>query len=117
MTTSVVTSTVNAYPTGIDNTINHTIRIGHLHIGSGDYPATGIPLAFTDFEPPVGGDPIYVKMYSCTTGYMYFYDPVNKSIRIFQSAGTAAPLVELSTTTPAGVYGDTVYFEAMFNRN
>ena len=117
MTTSVITVTINAYPNGIDNTVNHTRRFGSLAIATGDYPATGVPLSFTTLDPPVGTSPIDVYMHSCTTGYVYKYDPVNKSIRIFQSAGTAAPMVEISTTTPSGVYGDTIYFEAIFNRN
>lgn len=119
MATSAVTVTVNPFPTGYDNTINTITIRGKLTIAAGDYPATGIPVAFNIKDASAVGNPICpVKLESPSSGFVYRWDMVNTSIRIWLT-GTAAndPLNEVSTTTPSGVVSDTIYFSAVFSRS
>jgi hypothetical protein len=117
MSTSTVTLTINPYPNGRSNDFNHVTISGKVAIGAGDYPANGLPVSWATMDPPAGPTPIKpAHVESVSSGYVYRHDPVHGTIRIFQSAGSAAPLVEIATTTPGGVVSDTIYFDAVFNR-
>lgn len=69
------------------------------------YPATGVPLpAIASLGPFKKSAQLVMVVPVTIDGYIYKYDATNHSLRIFQSAGTAAPLAELSgTALPAKV--------------
>ena len=111
-----LTTTINPYPAGRDKTQKSQVYKGTVVIGSGgQYQTNGLPWTLSSGGAAVltAGLPNWVEMYSATTGYIYFYDPVHQSIRIYQSgveSASAAPLAELGNG--ASVTTDTVYFRA-----
>ena len=117
MATSAVTITVADYPNGVEYG-REKVRIwGTLAVGAGDYPATGIPVEFSGIVLNANGDVIDGRLDSPSSGFVYVYDRVNKSIRIYVT-GTAAndPQNEVATTTPGGVVADTIQFSVTVNK-
>lgn len=123
MATATVTVTVNAFPQGVDQ----TGRFGHLYgtnsggggiaIGTGGtYVTNGLPVTWNVSQNIFGGNsgnPIFVDM-AGLAGFQYVYDNAHQTIRIFQSAGSAAAFAELGNG--ASVTADTLEFHAVFQR-
>jgi hypothetical protein len=123
MATATVTVTVNAFPAGVDQ----TGRFGHLYgsaiggggiaIGTGGtYVTDGLPVTWDvpeNIYSGNSGNPIYVDMWGLA-GFQYVYDSTNNTIRIFQSAGSAAAFAEIANG--ASVTEDALSFHAVFQR-
>jgi hypothetical protein len=83
----------------------HMVNIGFGN-GTLTYPTNGIPLTNASMGMPNYLANLILSSPSPSDGFLYKYDAVNDSIRIYQSAAesaTAGPLVELvaNTATPA----------------
>jgi hypothetical protein len=90
---------------------------GLLAVAAGSYPANGLPVSFIGLL----GVPNPQPRKNCTSitglsGYVFIWDDGHQTLRIFESAGSAAPLVEVSTTTPTAVVNDTISFRTKFVR-
>lgn len=114
MAVSTCIFTENSFPSGRALARDKQIFFGIITIGgaSGTYPANGLPLNFTPGPPVSNTPPIYGDL-NGVAGYVYVFDPVHQTVRIYQSgveSASAAPLAELATnsTTPSGVTGDTI---------
>jgi hypothetical protein len=116
MATATLVTTVNAFPTGIDQ----TGRFGHLYgtiaIGTGGtYVTNGLPADWAVEENIyTPGTPFIAFGYSIDSGFVYTYDPTNDTWRIFQQDGTTGGLTEIANG--ASVTQDTVQFHATFQR-
>jgi hypothetical protein len=118
MSNSASTITYNAFPKGIIPLDNAYKLYGTITIGSGTYPTNGVTLSFsTASSAPNIQEPYAGVFWSPSSGYVYQFDPVHDTIRVYESAGSAAPLTEISGSTPSGVTGDTIYFEVTCQRN
>lgn len=120
MALPALTFNVLDYPSGKDSTASKIGVFGSLTIAAGGlYQTNGLPLSFAGAEfEPISVDnavPVWASFYSPASGYLYFYDPVHQSLRIFENAGAAGPLAELANG--ASVAADTAYFQAMFNKS
>lgn len=113
MATSKVTYTPLNFPNGKKMFMDGRCHFGTIAIAAGDYPATGLPISLAGVLYGAPPNPYFGVIYSQSSGYVYFFDKVNQSIRIYQSAGSAAPLAEIATTTPSGVVSDAT-INAMF---
>lgn len=123
MATATVAVTVNSFPAGVDQ----TGRFGHLYgsgiggggiaIGTGGtYVTGGLPVTWDvpeNIYSGNSGNPIYADLWGLS-GFQYVYDSTNNTIRIFQSAGSAAAFAELANG--ASVTADTLAFHAVFQR-
>ena len=119
MALPALTMTVSDYPAGKDQTFSKVVAYGTLAIGAGGlYQTNGLPLSFTGYEfAPINTastNPVWAQFYSPSTGFLYRYDPVNLTLRIYEQTTVAGPLVELANA--ASVTADTVYFKAEFNK-
>lgn len=115
-----------------DNTQKLSRVYGYFTIaGTGNYVAGGIPVDFTGVALTSKG-PVSVRVFSnlatasvATALYVYSYVPDSNTaptlsggaVQVFQSAGSAAPLAEISGALPAGVTGDYIAFVAEFQRD
>lgn len=120
MALPVLTFAVSDYPSGKDQTHSKIKVYGTLGIAAGGaYQANGLPLDFAgaEFSPisPDEANPVWAELYSPSSGYVYRYDPVHQTLRIFEEGGTAGPLLEL--TAAASVAADTLQFVAEFNKS
>lgn len=111
MATSKVTPAISHQDVGVSNVFD--VR-GTLGVAAGDYPANGLPVSFAGFIQASSTPAPNSVTFSGLAGYVYVFDDVHQTIRAFQSAGSAAPLVEVATTTPSGVVSDTISFQAKF---
>ena len=122
MANATATASLNAFPNGRDLTLNHIHALGTITVAAGDYPADGIPLSFgiDGLIPADTSSFVIGRADSPSSGFIYRMDSVNQTLRIF-TTGTASgdPLNELTSggAVPAGVTGDTIYFDAVFNRS
>lgn len=119
MATAVVTTTVNSFPNGLDNTLDHLNVFGTFSVGAGTYITNGLPVTFTNPDVLSEYTPFFGEVYSPGSGYAYFFDPVNQTLRIFEGgAAVSTPMAELANAVniPAGVTGDTIYFKVTLNR-
>ena len=116
MADATATVTVNAFPTGVDQTARFSHLYGTIAISTGGtYITNGLPLSWdSEFNVYTPGVPFQAYFYSIDSGFVYTWDNTNETIRIFQSAGSAAPLVEIANG--ASVTADTVQFHAIFTR-
>jgi len=115
MSNSAATFTVNPFPNGVDDRARFRELFGTVAISAGSYPANGIPVTQIDSDPYGSNAPVWLEMQG-VSGYVFIYDPTHVTIRIFESAGSAAPLTEVSTTTPSGVVSDTIAFRCTLLR-
>lgn len=115
MAESVVTPVLSSYPQGVVNLGGSLQLSGTLTIGAGTYATNGLPCEFRTLAAGVSQSlaPVATELYSPSSGYIYQYDPVHLTVRIFLGgAAVSDPLAELGNgaTVPAGVTGDTVQF-------
>lgn len=110
----------------------NTIRIFGTIVASGTYAAGGDTLNFLtatyppgQTPPPVSGVPLIVYIQSAksggVSGFQYPFNPgttqANGKMQVFTGAAAQSALTELSNGAyPAGVTGDTITFEAEFER-
>lgn len=123
MANATATVTSAAFPDGKDLTFDHFHVYGTIAIAHGTYPAHGVPLTWDDQLMPGGLLPSWVSFQSAGSppgGFVYYYDKVNQTIRIYQSQNSAAtgtsPFSELSTVIPDAIVNDTIQFHAIFRR-
>jgi len=122
MAASTATTTINAYPLGVDNTQRRQIIDGTVAISPspGTYVTNGLPISFTNEQLKVVSTKPAAVSFSGLAGYVYVYDYTHATIRIFETgnATTGVPLQELANALamPAGVSGDTITFHAEFPR-
>lgn len=119
MALPTLTVAVNAFPAGREVTLDKSHVYGTITIGAGGaYQTNGLPLAFSGVEffesPGALAAPVWVQLYSASSGFQYEYDPTHGTIRIFEQTTVAGPLVELANS--ASVTADTVQFAATFYR-
>lgn len=110
MALPTLTFTVNPFPTGRDKTQMNLILKGTIGIASGgDYQTLGLPIALVGPEILTSKQPNWGEVYSPSTGYVYRFDPVNQTLRIYTGASAVSePMAELANG--ASVAADTVYF-------
>ena len=117
MADATATVTVNAFPTGVDQTARFSHLYGTIAISTGGtYVTDGLPVTWDVAENIYSGNsgnPFYADMWGLA-GFLYVYDLTNNTIRIFQSAGSAAAFAELANG--ASVTADTLAFHAVFQR-
>ena len=124
MATATVTTTITNQNVWDDGQRIHAV--GTIAISAS--PATyqnlangGMVLNFTATGLPVQQTAQFVEIYGIA-GFIYPYVPgttaANGYFGIFESAGSAAALAELSNgaSIPAGVSGDTIRFHAIFRK-
>lgn len=124
MANATATISVNAFPNGKDNSMDHMQVYGTVAISASPatYPTGGLALAWTDPTIPTPFNPFYVEFQSqSASGYVYRWNASSGNFQIMADAGGAAgaaPLEELpnATAIPAGVSGDTIAFHAVFQR-
>ena len=96
-------------------------------VGSGNYVSGGIPVtsAKAPVVAPLGQNtpyadraPVVAQVQSNTgSGFVYQYNTPTQKLQIFTGAAAQSPLTELSAgALPAGVTGDTIGFELIFQR-
>jgi hypothetical protein len=119
---TTATYTINPYPNGIANNFTSQRIKGTVTISSGTYPTGGYPAPGNANVVWAAGSQEQVKsllppnelwfqsIAHPPSGYEYCWDQTANTMRIFQSAGSAAPMVEISGSVPAGVTGDTIQF-------
>lgn len=124
MADATVAMNVNAYPKGIDTTLNRTIIYGQATItaNAGTGPATGLPLNFNTMGDgnfnnaknfilpggPLQAKPLFAEFQSnANVGQQYSYDAASGSLLVW---GAGAILT-------AGIVADTVNFKAEFIKN
>lgn len=94
----------------------HVLGTIAITAGPATYPANGIPISLVGLEGMVTAqDPERMRI-DGLSGYVYTYDSVHKTIRIFEAPSVPpAPLDELAADSaiPAGVSGDTISFDAI----
>lgn len=124
MANSAATLTYNNWPSGKTNTVapSWQVVMGTVAVSAGNYVTNGLALTWktSGFIPAgLSTTPAFVMFQTqAASGYVYTWDLVHNTIRVFESAGTAAPLAELTGggATPAGVTGDTIQFLAFFTQ-
>jgi len=115
----------------VDNMMRTIIVRGTIAVQANPatYKAGGIACSFAGFDDiKSGSPPLNVKVWSqpaagvSPSGYVYDYTPgtsqANGQLSIFTGAAAQSPLTELTdgAAIPAGVSGDSIYFEATFAR-
>ncbi len=102
-----LTTTINPFPSGRDKTQKWQIYKGKIAIGSGGlYATNGLPFALSGAAVLTTTPIDWMEMYSLTTGFIYKWDPVHQTIRVYEGAsgsGTiSAPALTMDSYTPAG---------------
>ena len=102
-----LTTTINPFPSGRDKTQKWQIYKGKVAVGSGGlYATNGLPFALTGAAVLTSTPIDWMEMYSLTTGFIYKWDPVHQTIRVYEGAsgsGTiSAPALTMDSYTPAG---------------
>ncbi len=111
MALPTLTTNINPFPTGKDKLQHSQVYKGTVALGAGgEYQTLGLPWSLSGSEVLNVAGINWAEMYSPSTGFTYRYDPVNKTIRIYEQTTVAGPLVELANL--AAVTADTVYFRA-----
>lgn len=123
MAASVLTATADVY--GIDETLRNFIVRGTIAVAAGDYSTAGNTLDLSGLGVPSGVVP-YVRIWSKLTPgaanlFIYSFAPgtttANGKMQVFTGAAAQTALTELSAgAMPAGVTGDTIAFEAIFQK-
>jgi hypothetical protein len=123
MSQSIVTVTVNNYPSGVDNTQRHAIVFGTISVSAGTYVTGGLPISFLNPFTDSTGGPVWVEMISTqgsTNAYKYqttgFSPPLSPPL----AAGTGtlhiyAAGTELTNGATVSTT-DVIAFRAEFNR-
>jgi len=90
---------------------------GTLAVGAGGYPVNGIPVVFSAVPGVTNLTPLAntVRL-SGLAGFIYAFDDVHQTLRIFEAGASGTPLGEIITTTPASVVADTISVEVDFSR-
>ena len=130
MANATAVLTVANFPAGVDNTQRRQILYGKVAIGttSQTYVVGGLPLTWLGIKDASGGTvfpqtaetaPVHVQFDDFSgTGYIFQYNKASNTIQIFESAGSAAPLAELTAIDiPATVAAANIAFKAEFIRN
>ncbi len=117
MALPTLTYTVNPFPTGRDKTQMNLIVKGSIAIAAGgDYQTNGLPIALSGPEILTSKQPNWGEVYSPSSGYVYAFDPVHQTLRIFSGgAAVSEPLAELANA--AVVAADTVLFRFEIEQN
>ena len=102
-----LTTTINPFPSGRDKTQKWQIYKGEVAVGSGGlYATNGLPFALSGAAVLTSTPIDWMEMYSLTTGFIYKWDPVQQTIRVYEGAsgsGTiSAPALTMNSYTPAG---------------
>ena len=102
-----LTTTINPFPSGRDKTQKWQIYKGKVAVGSGGlYATNGLPFALSGAAVLTSTPIDWMEMYSLTTGFIYKWDPVHQTIRVYEGAsgsGTiSAPALTMDSYTPAG---------------
>ena len=122
MAVATATPTINAFPNGVDNTQRFTRIYGTIAISASPatYATGGLALSFSGLEPIKSTQsPVIVYIESVKgSGFIYGWNQSTGKLQIFTGAAAQSALTELSAAAiPAGVSGDTIFFEALFLRN
>jgi hypothetical protein len=112
MADATTTVTVNSYPDGLDMGINKGRIFGSVAIASGNYVTNGLPIVFSGIVPGLSGDVVDV-VFESIGGNVYTYDRTNKTMRMYSAYATE---YGNGVALGAGIYGDTVYFQATVNK-
>ena len=95
-----LTTTINPFPSGRDKTQKWQMYKGQIAIGSGGlYATNGLPFALSGAAVLTSTPIDWMEMYSLTTGFIYKWDPVNRTIRIF-SPSVATGTVDSTSSAP-----------------
>ena len=99
-----LTTTINPFPSGRDKTQKWQIYKGEIAIGSGGlYATNGVPYALQGAAVLTSTPIDWMEMYSLTAGFVYRWDPVHKTIRIYQGAAGSGSIA--STAASSAVTG------------
>jgi len=109
--------TLNAFPTGVDNTQHEQILYGLVTFtGTGGYTTNGLPITWT-FLNPDGSR--FLPQSSAATPFLVYFQPLDSSLVSYQWSKSANTLFAISSgaqvangTTLSGV----ISFEAHFAR-
>src|SRR5574343_1122090 len=94
--------------------LSNGVAVVGIITASGSYSASGDTLDLSKIPGITNRKPDFVDIKGIA-GYYYEYDAANGKVWDRQSAGSAAPMAEISATTyPAGVSGDTIRFLAIW---
>ncbi len=117
MALPALTVTVNPFPTGRDKTQMNLIVKGNIAIAAGGlYQTNGLPIALSGPEILTSKQPNWGEVYSPSSGYVYRFDPVNQTLRIYiMGAAVSDPLAELANGASVGA--DTVVFRFEIEQN
>ena len=120
MAASQATFTINTQPNGRTDNLDKREMFGTIAVSGagGTYPANGLPLSFIGTGVYSQNPPFWGLIYGIA-GYLYVFDPVHQTLRIYLCGGSSSPLVEVATnaTTPAGVLTDTIYARVIVDRS